>query len=229
MKTKLMLLEAGAAAMSALILSATPANAAGPRSLALKDVSGAVRVEQALPCGNRLNLDTSIVRGYMQVTWSEVTRGEVLIDLTHLNMLVAPFQMEGNCSGVRASVDFREIGVQLASAVKVRAESALDTGLIYFTIPKERFLLYESVLNDAPVRQPYTSYQRPSADVTGVIDVRRQTVQLNLALTNELRFRAGCDGDRCVIDETHTGTITSDIRARNLVKPATASGIASRR
>jgi hypothetical protein len=173
----------------------------------------------------------------MQVTWSEVTRGQVLVDLTQLNMFVAPFRVEGTCGGLRGSVDFREIGIQLAGAVKVRAESAAETGLIYFTIPSERFLLYESVLNDAPVRQPHTSYQRPSEDVTGVIDLRRQTVQLHLVVSSELRFRAGCDGDRCVIDETHNGTITTDVRGANASvapptvasKPATASALASRR
>jgi hypothetical protein len=48
-----------------------------------------------------------------------------------------------------------------------------------------------------------------------VLDPRRQTVEVHVVLTNELHFRAGCDGDRCAIDEIRTGTITSDIRGGN--------------
>ena len=111
-----------------------------------------------------------------------------------------------------ASVDFRRSASSSRAPSGSRRSRRRDTGLLYFTIPKEQFLIYESVLNNAPVRQPDTSYQRPSEDVTGVIDLRRQTVQLHVVMTSELRFRAGCQGDRCAIDETHTGTTTTDIR-----------------
>ena len=71
MKTTLTLLRAGA--VSALMLSATLAHAADPQPLILKDVSGAVRIQQSLPCGNALDLRTSIVRGYMQMTVFQVS------------------------------------------------------------------------------------------------------------------------------------------------------------
>ena len=223
MKTTLTLLKA--AAVTALMLSpaarVNAANAAAPKQLTIKDVAGAVRIQQSLPCGNTMDLTTPVARGFMQVTVSPVTRGQVLVDLTRLSMFLRPFRADASCNGVRASVDFREVGVQLASAVKVKADGALDSNLIYFTIPREQFLLYESVLNNAPGPQPQSGYQRPSEDVTGVIDVRRQTVQLHVAMQGEMRFRAGCDGDRCVIDEVHTGTVTSDIRGSGA--PATVA------
>jgi hypothetical protein len=213
MNTTLTLLRTGA--VSALMFSAAAlAHAADPQPLILADVSGAVRIQQQLPCGNTLDLRTSIVRGYMQMTVFEVSRGEVLVDLTRLNMFLAPFRVEANCNGVRGSVDFREVGVQLASAVRFKARSSPESGLIYFTIPKEQFRIYESVLSDAPASQPAMGYQRPSEDVTGVIDPRRQTVALHVVLAHELHFRAGCDGDRCAIDERRTGMITSDIRGQ---------------
>jgi hypothetical protein len=213
MKTTLTLLRAGA--VSALMLSAALAStsAADPQSLILKDVSGAVRIQQSLPCENALDLRTSIVRGYMQMTVFQAARGEVLVDLTRVNMFLAPFRVEASCNGVRGSVDFREIGVQLASAVRFKAKSAPESGLIYFTIPKEQFRIYESVLSDAPGPRPDTRYQHPSEDVTGVLDPRRQSVDLHVVLTHELHFRAGCAGDRCAIDEIRTGTFTSDIGA----------------
>ena len=197
------------------MLPAALAHAADPQTLIIKDVSGAVRIQQGLPCENALDLRTSIVRGYMQMTVFQVARGQVLVDLTRLNMFLAPFRAEASCNGVRGSVDFREVGVQLASAVRFKAESTSESGLVYFTIPKEQFLIYESVLSDAPAPYSETSYQRPREDVTGVLDPRRQTVQLHVVLTNELHFRAGCAGGRCAIDEIRTGTITSDIRGGN--------------
>jgi hypothetical protein len=214
MKTTLTLLRA--MAVSALVLPATLAHAADPQSLILKDVSGAVRIQQRLPCDNTLDLRTSIVRGYMQMTVFEVARGEVLVDLTRLNMFLAPFRAEANCNDVRGHVDFREIGVQLASAVRFKAASTSESGLVYFTIPKEQFRIYQSVLMDASAPQPETGYKRPNEDVTGVLDLRRQTVELHVVLTNELHFRAGCAGGRCAIDEIRPGTITSDIRGGSM-------------
>ena len=209
-------------AASAIMLSATLAHAAGPRALNITNVSGAARIQQALPCGNNLDITTSIVKGSMGMTWVQVTRGEVIVDLTRLNMFLSPFHAEASCSDVRGAVDFREIGVQLASAVRFKAPltGGRDASLVYFTIPKEQFLIYQSVLDNAPVKQPESSYQRPSEDVTGVIDLRRQTVQLHVVLAPALRFRVGCVDNRCAIDETHIGTITTDVRGANSASTA---------
>jgi hypothetical protein len=213
MNTPQTFLMAGAWTFSALMLSATAAHAADPRPLTITDVSGGARIQQALPCGNTVDLTTSIVRGYMQMTWLPATRGgDVLVDLTQLTMFLAPFHVEATCAGVRGSVDFREIGAQIASAVRFTATRTQEPGLYRFRIPKEQFLIYESVLSDAPFRQPESMYKRPSEDVTGLLDVRRQIVQLHVVLGSQMRFRAGCEGDRCAIDETHIGTTTTDVR-----------------
>jgi hypothetical protein len=173
-----------AVAASAIMLSATLANAATPRPLTITDVSGAARIQQGLPCGQTLDVTTSIVRGYMGMTWLQMTRGEVLVDLTRLNMFLSPFHVEASCNGVGGFAEFREIGVQLASAVRFKAQliGGSDSALVRFRIPKEQFLIYQSVLDNAPVRQPEAGYRRPSEDVTGVIDLRRQTVQLHVVL-----------------------------------------------
>jgi hypothetical protein len=217
MKTTQMLLMAGAWTLSAIMLPAAPANAGDPRSLNITEVSGAVRIQQALPCGNTVDLTTPIERGYMQMTWMQTTRTAVLVDLSQLTMFLAPFHVEANCSGVGGFVDFREIGVRLASAVRFQAEQTggRDSAVFRFRIPKQQFLIYESVIDNAPVPQPETSYQRPSEDVIGLIDLRRQTVQLSVVLTHQLRFRTGCKGERCVIDERLTGTATADVRGGN--------------
>lgn len=212
MNTQQTLLMAGAWAFSAIMLSATAAIAADPRPLIITDVSGAARIQQTLPCGNAVDVTSPVLRGYMQMTWRPAARGEVLVDLTRLTMLLTPFQVEATCNGVGGFADFREIGAQLASTVRFTAQQTSESGVFMFTIPKEQFLIYESVIDNAPVPQPEAKYRRPSEDVTGVIDVRRQTVQLHVVLTHQLRFRAGCTRDRCAIDETLTGTATTDLR-----------------
>ena len=212
MKTTQTLLMAGA--FGAIMLSATLANAADPRPLIVTDVSGAVRIQQGLPCRNSMDLTTSIARGRMEMTWFQTTGADVLVDLTTVTLFLAPFHVEATCNGVGGFADFREIGVQLAGAVRFTAApvGGRESGLFRFRIPKGQFLIYESVIDNAPVGQPETSYRRPSEDVTGLIDVRRQTVQLHVVLANQLRFRAGCQGARCAVDETHAGTTTTDVR-----------------
>lgn len=214
MNTTQTLLVAGA--LSASMLSATPVQAAGPQPLTITTMAGAVKIQQDLPCGNTLEVATEVVKGGMQMTWLPMEREEVLVDLTRLTMFLSPFSADATCKDVRGSVDFKEIGIQLASAVRFTGEPAGETGsgLFVFKIPKEQFLIYESILDNVTERQPETSYQRPSEDVEGVIDLRHQTVQLHVVLTTELHFRAGCERDRCVIDETLKGTSTADVRGQ---------------
>src|SRR5262245_27569931 len=104
MHTSQTLFMTGASIFGAIVVSAaTMANAAGPRPLILTEVAGSARIQQGLPCENRVDLTTPIVRGYMHMTWLPAARGEVLIDLTRLTMSLAPFHVEASCNGVRAA------------------------------------------------------------------------------------------------------------------------------
>jgi hypothetical protein len=216
MKTKRTLLLTGIA--SAMMLSATLATAAG-ETLTLTDLSGGVRIHQGLPCGQTLDMTATIQEGLLQITPLN-TRAGVLFDLTRLNMLLTPFSVRGDCRGVRATADFREIGLSLVSAVRFPGEETgpLGSRLYRFTIPKERFQIFESTLDSAQVRQPERGYRRPSEDVTGLFDLNLQTVQLHVVLTNEAHFLAGCVKKRCKIDEKQPGTQTADIRARAVTR-----------
>lgn len=203
-----------AGTLSFILLLAAPLQAADPKPLNITDLAGAIRIQQGLPCGNTLDVTTPVDSGRMEMTWVD-TREGVLFDLTRLHMFVTPFRVAANCNGLGGSVEFREIGVQLASAVRftgVPIGGERDSSLFRFTIPKEQFLIYGSVLHSALAGRPETAYQRPSQDVAGLIDLGRQTVQLHVVLAGELRFRAGCMGNRCTIDETLRGTTTADIR-----------------
>ena len=213
MKTKRTLMVT--ALVSAMMLSA-PLATSGSDTLTLTDLSGAVRIHQGLPCGQTLDMTATIQEGLMHITPHQTTRaGGVLFDLSRLNMLLTPFTVNSDCRGIRATAAFREIGLSLATAARFAGEETggLGSRVYRFTIPKEQFLIFESILDNAQVQQPETGYRRPSEDVTGLIDLNRQTVQLQVVLTNELHFRAGCVKKRCKIDETHTGTQTAAILA----------------
>jgi hypothetical protein len=203
-----------AGALSALLLSSATPAAAAPRPLIIRDVSGAVRIQQDLPCRQTVDLTTSITQGRMDLTWLQTSRTEVLLDLMRMTMFLSPFHVDAKCDGLSGAVSFREIGLQLAGAVRVTATETggRESGVFRFRIPTGKFLVYESVIDDAKVRQPERRYKLPREDVTGLIDLRRGTVQLRVVLAQELHFRAGCEGARCRIDETHTGTSTSEIR-----------------
>jgi hypothetical protein len=221
-----------AVAVCAIMLPATRINAATPRPMNITNVSGAARIQQGLPCGNNLDVTTPIVRGYMGISWTQKTRGEVLVDLGRLSMFLSPFHADASCNGVGGAVDFREIGVELASAIRFPAQPIdRDSMVMRFSIPKEKFLIYESVVDGAAAQQTQSRYRRPSADVTGLIDLRRGTVQLQVVLTPELHFRAGCVDGRCAIDEKHTGIVTADIRGGDFssTPPPSTAGQPGRR
>jgi hypothetical protein len=212
MTMKQTLLVAGA--LSVMALSAPPLQARA-ESLVFAPLSGSVRILQDVPCGERVDVTTPIAGGRMVIT-PLMTREGMLLDLTRVEAFLTPFSVERECLGIRASADFFEIGIRLAGAVIVPADEAGD-GLHRFTIPKEKFVMYASVSDNAPAPQPETEFRRPAEDITGVIDLRRRTAQLRVALTARLHFRAGCVGGRCLIDQRLEGTQVAEVVA---VSPA---------
>jgi len=204
------------ATVSAMALMPSPGHAQS--QLNTTDLSGRVHIQQDVPCGDPVDLNLNILDGEMDIAPRSITRGEAVFDLARLVVFVTPFSVSRACMGISATADFREIGLQLATALRFTAEETgpLGSGLYRFVIPKEKFLLYESVLNNGPAPQPEAAYRHPSEDVTGLISLnpRRQFVQLHVVFTERLHFQAGCmRGGRCLIDERHVGTITSDLLA----------------
>ena len=214
MDTKRMRLVAGV--VSAMVLSAPLATARVP-SLIFANLGGQLHIVQGVPCGEVVNVTTSIAGGRMEVTPPPVgtrTGGGTEFHLTRLELSFTPFSVQHSCKGIRATAEFREIGVQLAGGVKFTGElvGPPEDMTYRFTIPKEKFLIFESVVSNEAVEQPQTTYKKPNEDVTGLIDLRQGTTQLHVALATRLRFRAGCIRDRCRIDEEHDGTQTTDVR-----------------
>ncbi len=201
-----------AAAVGAMMASAPLAHAEGIRPLIVTAPAGTVRIQQALPCGDPLDVSRPIAGGWIEVTPAVVSE-RVMLTLSRVEMFLAPFSAHRACAGVDATADFSEIGVRLASGVTVPAVAGTGdaAGTFSFTIPKDQFLMYESVLDNVGGRHPERAYQKPSADVTGVLDMRKQTVSIHVALASQLHFRAGCVSDRCAIDVVEAGTQTADI------------------
>jgi hypothetical protein len=205
-----------AGTVSAIVLSAPLALAFVP-SLIITNLTGTMHVVQDAPCGDAVDARTSIAGGRMDITPSlvrgDVIGAPVLFHLTRADVFFTPFSVPINCFGLSATVDFREIGVRLASAVTFPGEAVggPDERLYRFSIPKEQIALYKSVLDNAPFSQPETIYVRPSEDITGLIDLRGGTVQMHVALASRLRLRLGCVRNRCLIDETFDGTQTAEV------------------
>lgn len=211
MKTRRTLLVGGT--FTAIALSATLAYAAPLPTLIVTDPRGSVHIQQGLPCDGNLDITRSIVGGRIEVTPISGREKQMLFDLSRLDVFLAPFSVHHQCRGIEATVEFYEIGLKLASAVRFPGEevAGAESGQFRFIIPKEKFLIFESILDSAPVRQPETMYQRPVEDVTGLIDLRNRTVEIHVALGSRLRFRAGCVGDTCLINEVKDSTQTADV------------------
>ena len=208
MKTKVTFLVT--ALVSVVVLSALPARAAG-LPLTITDLSGTVRIQQGLPCGQSVEIPATIQEGRMDLTY-QLGRESALFDLTRLDMFLTPFQVEFTCMGLGGIADITQFSVRLVGGMIFPGEPIGDQQY-RFRIPKEKFLIYESVEDNNPVPQPETAYMRPSEDVTGMIDLdpRHTSVQLHVVLTTRVQFRAGCEGSRCLINEKHDGTTTSDV------------------
>jgi hypothetical protein len=216
MNAKLTLLVAGV--LSAIALTGAPARAAGQQPLVITDVRGSVRTQLKLPCGDPLDQTTPITSGRMDIRPEILTREREIVsvtfDLTRLDLFLAPFAVHRACNSIDATAAFREIGVRLAGATRFPGEEVgtPGSGQYRFVIPKDQFLIYESILDNASVSQPETNYQRPSQDVFGVIDLPRNIVQLHVVLNTQVRFRAGCvRGGRCLIDQKEDVTQTADV------------------
>ena len=209
MKTMLTLFAAGI--LSATALLGSPATAAAVQ--VITQVGGTVHIQQAVPCGDVVDVTTSIAEGRIEIT-PQVLREGVFFDLTRLDMFLSPFSVRRSCMGVKAFADFTELGVRLAGAVRFQAQAIPTDGptVLRFAIPKESFLLFESVVDNQNVHQPERAYQRPNEDVVGFVELANtdrgvvvKRLQLHVALQTQLHFQAGClPGGRCRSPQSST-------------------------
>jgi len=172
-----------------------------------------VRIQQALPCGDDLDLERKIAGGRIELALTSLRIQPPTFNLAKMDLFLEPFSVGGQCLGDNATAEFYEIGVRLAGAVSFDGvpTGGPESNQFTFRIPKEKFLIYETVLDNAPVPQPERMYVKPSEDVTGLIDLRARTIDIHIALASRMRFRAGCIGARCAIDEEKAGRQRADV------------------
>jgi len=210
-----------AGGLSAMLSAA--AKAVDLQPVVATNLLGTLRLQQSVPCDQIVDLTTNVVGGRLEMTPAmglDVEGGDKIFNLTRLTLLFAPFNLDGDCRGVRDPHRVSEIGVQLASAASFRASRAGRSDTYVFRIPKEKFLLTESFVDNG---LPGIFYVKPSEDVTGNISLVRRTVHLQIAAATQLRFRIGCDSlGHCLIDEVRDGRQTADI-AGTLVFPRATS------
>lgn len=218
MKTKRILLMFGVVATIALSTPRVHATVFPP--LVVTDPTGSVRIQQGLPCGDDLDLTRRIIGGRIAVTPSVIPGGDrapqVWFNLKQLELFLEPFSVERKCKGIEATAAFYEIGLRLAAGLVFPAEEVGPPGSskYRFFIRKEEFLIAETIFDNAPVPQPERMYQKPSQDVTGMIDLTEGTVDIEIALAGRMHFRAGCVGGRCLIDEVKDGSQAADVQGR---------------
>jgi len=209
-----------AAVSSAIVLSGATTTLAQstapppPEPIFIGSVAGTVGIHHTLParCGAPLDLPLQITGGRIDLSHF-ISDGFDWFDLMRLDVSVEPFEVGRNCDGISGSVAFSIVGFRLANTVRFRGEEigALGSGKFAFTIPKEQFTIYQSVVDNLNVRQPQAEYQRPNENVTGQIDLAAQTVFFDVGVATQQRFRAGCVRGHCVIDETDFGNQTAHI------------------
>jgi hypothetical protein len=207
MKIKRTLLVIGA--LSAIVSSTSLANA--QTSLSITRVGGSVHIQQRVPCGGSVDVAPLIQDGHAEITAFPPRERQAIFELLTLDIFLTPFSVDQDCNGIHATVAFREIGLRLAGSIRFVGTPVEPAGEFAARIPKEQFLILESVLDNLPVPQPERKYQRPSQDVLIRVNPTAKTLQLDVVLSDNLRFRAGCVRGACLIDETDGGTQTSAI------------------
>ena len=171
MKTKRMLLMLGAVATIAVSMPRVHAIVFPP--LVVTDPTGTVRIQQGLPCGDDLDITRRIIGGRISVTPSFIPGGDrapqVWFNLTKLELFLEPFSVQRKCMGIEANAEFYEIALRLAAGLVFQGEEVGPPGSAKyrFFIPKDDFLLDESIFDNAPVPQPERVYQKPSGTSSG--------------------------------------------------------------
>jgi hypothetical protein len=219
MTTTSMLLSVGA--LTALTM--TPAQGADLRSAVVTGLTGTLRIQQTAPCSTHIDHRTAIVGGRIELTPAEgvtLAGGGKHFALTRAGISFAPFSVSGSCLGIGETRNYDVVHTQLVRAVAFTTTPSGTPDVFNIRIPRESFLIsYATVVNGASE----TGTKFASEDLTGTINLLTGAVQMRVVLATQVTFRALCvDLLGCAIDETHSGTLTTDLTG-SIVYPDTDS------
>jgi hypothetical protein len=84
----------------------------------------------------------------------------------------------------------------------------MGNGVYSLTIPKSAIQFYEATMVNGG---PENGLLTPSQDVTGIIDLTHGTASVHVVINTSVHFQGGCLGSLCAIEETDSGTLTTDV------------------
>ena len=210
MMKKWMLGSLGAAAVVALVAQSGGA-ASGPslQPMTVGNLTGTLRVQQAIPCGNHIDQSTPVSTGRLILSPAggiDVAGGKQFT-LASGSISFVPFAMSGSCDDISETTHFQEVDVQLGQAVTFTAAAA-GGGLYNVLIPASSLVIYQASVVDGNLQ---TGYKVPIQDVTGTIDLTTGAVTMHVVLGTSVHFQGGCAIIGCLVDETDSGTVTTDL------------------
>jgi hypothetical protein len=187
---------------------------------------GTLEIEQDAPCNNHIQLATPVTAGGLQLTPAEgrdVTAGKAFM-LTRVNVTFAGFSVTRSCAGFTETRTYGDIVIQLGRATSFTAVSA-GNDIYSVTIPQAGFQMYQAATLNG---KPETRYVYPTEDVTGTIDLGHGTVSMRVAISESVRFQAGCVGSVCIINEVHDGTRIANVSGTIAFPDADGDGVPDR-
>ena len=213
MTTNRILLAAAAAGVVAWLAgfsgtTPTLAQSIGLLPMVVNQVTGQLAIHQPLPgtCDN-INQTAAVTKGRIEISPSDgvdIPGGKSFV-LTRANVSFAPFRIERHCMTEDFDTTFADVNVQLRGAVPF---TGVPSGSVFaFTIPKDRFLLYEAFTANG---EPESGLTIPDEDVTGTVDLVNGTFAMTVVVGTDIHIRIGCVPVLgCVVDDHYRGTLTA--------------------
>ena len=214
-----MLLVAGV--VGASLAPALPARATDLRPAIVTTPAGTLHIQQHIPCGGLIDQTTPVTAGRLELSPAEgldVSAGK-LFGLTRVTLSFAPFEARGSCGGFSQTRHYTQVGVELSQAVSLTAAPA-GGGTFSIRIPRADVWLAEASIVDG---ESEISYQQPTDDVTGTIDLTAGTIRLHVVVATSVEFHVG------TINETDPGLLVAEISGSLLFPDTDLDGVPDRR
>jgi thrombospondin type 3 repeat protein len=202
--------------------------AADLRPAVVSNLTGAMRIQQPIPCGGTIDTIASVTAGRLDFTPAEgidAGGGARSFTLTRATFTFAGFTARGSCLAFDVTKTYGEIGVHIMQAVSFVAYPTATPDVYRATVPRDRAAFAYSTTIDG-TRD--AGVKIPSQDPIVTIDFAAARMTMHVVFGTRGTFREGCISERCVIDETHTGSITVDLAGSIAFPDADRDGVPDR-
>ena len=192
------------------------------RPAVVTNLTGTLHIAQGIPCGTA-SQTTTVAGGVLKLSPAQGISaiGGTQFMLTTADVSFAPFSISGSCYGYSDTRNYTSVSAHLTRDVTFTAPSPAP-GVYTVTIPKENFSIYETAIVNG---SPEVGYKTPSEDVTGTLNFTTRTASFHIVLGTRVHFEGGCVLGSCIIDETDSGTLTTDVSGTLLLPDTDADGV----